>query len=113
MEFKEPWFAVANQVDRTPFELELATELPDAHVLAGKTSRLIARRRDRDDCLFELGQDGWAIVHLTWGRQRETDPQWPRTHLLHSVESVAERIERDAQTAAATTDASKPPTSRP
>lgn len=72
------------------FERELQRELPEGHRLFGLPVRCVARRRDRDDVLFELG-DGtttWAIVHLTW--KSESDPDWPYVEVFESRRAALE-----------------------
>lgn len=88
IELLEPWCAID---DRSGVEQELARELPAGHVLAGKTVRAVARRDDRDDVLFEVAGMEYAVVHLTWRRQRETDPRWPSTELYATLEDWREQ----------------------
>jgi hypothetical protein len=80
-----PWAALA--WDRAKIlERELTSELPPAHVLAGRKFRALAARVDRDDVLFEIEGNSTtlAVVHLT--HQRESNSNWPVTNLFNSWE---------------------------
>ena len=80
MDLLEPWY----QVSDPALVAELTRELPPGHALFGKDVRVIARRRDRDDVLFEIcdGTQRLAKVHLTY--TKESDPSWPSTQLFSS-----------------------------
>lgn len=59
-------------------------EIPQDHILARESVRLIARRGDTDDALFALTEGRVAEVHMTWRKSRETDRRWPATAIFSS-----------------------------
>ena len=77
-----PW----HPVDGQALARELEREVPRGHILFGAAVIAMARRRDRDDVLFELadGSGRVAEVHLTWAV--EQDPACPRTTLYESIQ---------------------------
>jgi hypothetical protein len=87
-EFKEPWTAVGEYALNLSNELE--REITVGHPLWRKRSRAIAQRTDSDDVLFIIEQDGeapvYAVVHLTWSGEPESDARWPDTEIYHSLE---------------------------
>ena len=93
MEFAEPWHEITSEAERKDLSKELRREVSIWHALAWKRPRAIARRQDRDDVLFELGSDRWAIVHLTW--HREWNRRWPATRTFESSEAVAAQLRED------------------
>ena len=57
-------------------EHELDREMPEGHVLVGRSLTAVAVRRHLKDAVFWLPETGeWALVHLT--RRVEKDPRWP------------------------------------
>jgi len=60
---------------------ELARECSEQHCLFGVTARVVARRQDCDDFLFELfgsrAPGEFAVVHLVFGSRRESNPAFP------------------------------------
>ncbi len=80
MEFLDPWY----QVSDPALVAELKRELPPGHALYGKEVRVLARRMDRDDVLYEIcdGSQRLAKVHLTFAKER--DPIWPLTEFFSS-----------------------------
>jgi len=91
-----PWVAISSEQQRRSLEQELSREIGPDHVLAGKTTRALARRSDRDDVLFETAGLGFAVVHLTWSGHREATAGWPRTELFSSLDEWrAKRMNRD------------------
>ena len=60
---------------------ELGRETSPGHRLHAVPYRAVARATGSDDAMFEIGHagPGYAIVHLTF--QRERDPRWPRTEI--------------------------------
>ncbi|HEY1587617.1 MAG TPA: hypothetical protein VGH63_18090 [Polyangia bacterium] len=89
-ELLEPWSEVP-ELQRVALETELHRELSPDHILAGKSARAVARRFDRDDVLFEVAGLGFAVVHLTYSKSRETSPKWPSTELFASFAEWRER----------------------
>jgi hypothetical protein len=57
----------------------------------------IGRRQDQDDFLFTLSDEKYvpACVHLTFGKQTNSDPSWPDTCLFGSVSAWEERLALD------------------
>ena len=82
----KPWLAVEDQLQRERLERELASELPRGHLLERKKVRVIGRRADQDDVLFEVDGSGYAVVHLTWTGRQEEAPDWPRVTMFESLE---------------------------
>lgn len=84
-ELPEPWHWIT-----TDFASELYCELPNEHVLVGKSLKSIARRQDMDDVLFEIANTDfeYAVVHLTW--QKETTNPWPISKLYRNWSDVYE-----------------------
>jgi hypothetical protein len=61
--FLDPW--QTSILDE--FILELRKEVCKDHVLYNKDLKIVARRRDRDEYLFWIINEGkFAQVHLTW-----------------------------------------------
>jgi hypothetical protein len=91
-----PWLDIRDDAQAArQLENELSREIPRRHMLAGISPTAIARREDRDDAMFDLGDGRFAVVHLTW--QRETDPQWPSTRIYNSWAAAEDRLEEDAR----------------
>ena len=77
-ELLKPWYW--SSMDLTE---QLHKELSDVHILFAKSLKTIARRQDNDDVLFQLENDyyKYAVVHLTWTQEKQTDRRWPATEL--------------------------------
>ena len=84
-EWLDPWYPVSDAAIRAGLEDQLRQEISPRHVLFGQTARLIARRDDTDDALFELANGRIAEVHLTWSKSTEPDPRWPVTAVFGSL----------------------------
>jgi hypothetical protein len=82
MKWLEPWFEVTGP-DNAPDELK--RETCQGHPLHGVAVRVVARRQDCDDVLFELldGSNRVAVAHLSY--QREHDPKWPECHMYTNL----------------------------
>ncbi|MCW5833937.1 MAG: hypothetical protein KIS78_16170 [Labilithrix sp.] len=65
-------------------EKELVRELPSGHPLHGRSVRAVARRDDRDDVAYEVDGGKLCVVHLTY--RAETDPRWPSSVFVDSLE---------------------------
>lgn len=87
-EFLEPWHSCSNVF----FNDELLREVSRDHVLYGMDAKVIARRQDIDDFLFELSDGRFANVHLTWAK--ETNPEWPATEIYESRAAMEFEIQR-------------------
>jgi hypothetical protein len=93
----EPWTAITDldwdagkKADYcTGWESQLARELGPSHALFGRAAKLIARRFDTDDALFQLEGDQVAEVHLTWSKGQEPDPRWPNTAIFQTLDQWA------------------------
>lgn len=93
--FLAPWIPINS---KGHLEDELSREVSDKHLLFGKKVHAIAKREDRDDVLFELiGENKYAITHLTWKGAKENSSEYPRTELFNNWTAVYERITRDNQ----------------
>ena len=89
IEWLEPWYPIGDPAICAGLESQLRLEISDRHVLAGERARLIARRSDTDDALFELSGGRIAEVHMTWRTSAEPDPRWPATAVFNSLEEWA------------------------
>lgn len=85
IEWLDPWYA-AEETEVYYLERELRLEIPPRHELFGITVSVIGRRKDRDDILLRLldGSDRFAVVHLTWRGDQESDPRWPWTKIYEN-----------------------------
>ncbi|WP_144083524.1 hypothetical protein [Hyphomicrobium nitrativorans] len=81
----DPWYPIVDEVVRHGVERQLMLEIPQSHILARESVRLIARRGDTDDALFALTEGRVAEVHMTWRRSPETEPHWPATAIFSSL----------------------------
>lgn len=72
---------------------QLLIEIPKRHVLFNKQCITIGRRQDNDDVLFQINDDAfqYAVVHLTWSRNRSSDLNYPRTKLYRNWKEVYEQ----------------------
>jgi len=87
--FLDPWQFTNSE----KFILELRKEVCIEHVLYNKKLKIIARRCDRDEYLFQLIDEGkFAQVHLTWRGSVEPDPLWPATALFDSFDIWVEKV---------------------
>jgi hypothetical protein len=91
----EPWDDIDETTART-LEQELRRDLAPAHPLAGINAIAIARRQDRDDVLFELDDNGFAVVHLTWERASETEARWPLATIFRSRAALDAQLQQDS-----------------
>ncbi len=83
-EWLEPWMPIDEE--SRVFEKELKREVTRRHPLYRRTTAAIGRRIDNDDILFEV-EDGtrkYAVVHLTWRRERSAE--WPWTTFFDDLE---------------------------
>jgi hypothetical protein len=85
-----PWAPIERAEERGALEAELRLELCAAHPLSRLSAVALARRRDRDDVLYEIDQGRVAEVHLTWRQGREPDARWPETTIYESASTWAE-----------------------
>jgi hypothetical protein len=54
----------------------LRREVPDGHLLHGRTVHAVAKCSARDEAVFAIDDLGlYAVVHLTY--RAESDPRWP------------------------------------
>lgn len=85
--------------DEQSLVAQLHREIGITHPLYNrKDIRLIARRQDNDDVLFEFGEKQYAFVHLTWAQRILTQPGIPHTILYKDWNDVYQnRILRDAE----------------
>ena len=56
------------QANETSFLAELDSELTESHRLYGKAKAALAKCVSKDDVLYLLHDDSYAIVHLTYSR---------------------------------------------
>jgi hypothetical protein len=77
----EQWRPVTDEA--LTLEREAAAEIGAGHELDGRTLTAVARCSACDDVIYRVGDDTWAIVHLSWRGRTEPAP-WPRTTRLGS-----------------------------
>jgi len=73
----EPWELINYKNDC--FESELYKEINKGHILFNLKAKAIAKKIDCDDVLFELENNEFALVHLTWTMKTEESSDWPKT----------------------------------
>jgi hypothetical protein len=94
MQWLEPWWSV----DKMPAEArdgyvrQLKRELSSMHPMYEMQTRLIGKKNDNDDALFEIldGTGRVAVVHLTWATQEVKYP-WPSTTFFSSLDEFVEK----------------------
>ncbi len=91
-----PWYPVEDPAERGSLQAEFIRKMSKDHVLTGASLTVIARRLDRDDVLFALSDGRVAIVHLTYSRERERLPDFPRTWLYETLDRFVEEAMRPA-----------------
>ncbi len=90
MKWLEPWETVRNSMGERyllAWEDELKREVGSELPLFETEAKLIARRFDCDDALFELNDGRVAWVHLTWSGKRERHPSCPETVPYESLQA--------------------------
>ena len=83
-----PWF----ETEDTIFIKELNRELKRSHPLYKKAIKAIAKNGAKDDVLFLLNNDDWAIVHLTYSKRKE---DYLVYKIFPDLSSALEHIEMD------------------
>ncbi len=78
----EPWKLIGDE--RKVLERELGREVCWRHPLHRQKAEAIGRRIDNDDVLFRLKDWRYAVVHLTWRRERSEE--WPWTIFFDDLE---------------------------
>jgi hypothetical protein len=101
LELQNPWRDISSDEGNNPHARqrlvdELRRELGPGHLLESRAAEAVAYRGDRDDVLFRLDGDEWAIVHLSYPDERETDPAWPSVEVIGDATEVFEFANRDA-----------------
>lgn len=87
--FLDPWQPTKLNI----ILLELDKELCKSHVLFGLELEILARRRDKDEYIFWIKQQGkFAQVHLTWRGEVESDPFWPVTTIYDTLDEWVEMV---------------------
>jgi hypothetical protein len=71
------WFPVSES-EAGLFATELKKEMSPAHPLNDVAAVCLARRKDRDDYLFQvpLIDKTHVVVHLTWSKENSADFPW-------------------------------------
>ena len=91
IDWDDPWWAL-DMEDRGYFESELAREVCDSHILAGKRVTAIARGGiGNDDSVIYYVHSvppQLAIAHLTFRKTRETSPSWPSAALYATLDEL-------------------------
>lgn len=71
----EPWYALPEN-SKKAFQNRLYQELASSHPLHGIAATPIGKNGGTDDMLFQLPNQQYAVVHLTWaGRGNSIYPQ--------------------------------------
>jgi hypothetical protein len=86
IELLEPWYWTKQNLTD-----QLEREISKTHVLHGRATKTLARRQDNDDVLFLVDNEKFAIVHLTWASQRQTDNRWPATQLFDNWDDLYQK----------------------
>lgn len=89
-----PWVPLDDPQHRAVFNAQLRAEIGPEHVLRRRRTAAIARVDGLDDMLFLLDGGEVAQVHLTFAKQMERDPRWPRTAIFPSLEAWSEAVMR-------------------
>jgi hypothetical protein len=87
MKWPAHWESFANDAQDDALLREFRREAPADHVLANVPLRTVGTHPS-DNVLFELldGSGRFAAVHLTFSKNRETDPRWPDTTIYDNWE---------------------------
>ncbi len=90
IDFLLPWTATGQLADNLVKELE--REVTKGHALWQVNATAIAQRTDSDDVLFEIEDGGrkYAVVHLTWSGEPESDNRWPHSWIFDSLQAWAD-----------------------
>ncbi|MEW5820946.1 MAG: hypothetical protein AB1782_12210 [Cyanobacteriota bacterium] len=94
--WKEPWYCVDEFGDA--FARALHREIGNIkHPLYNIKAKAIARRTDCDDVLFKLYdyEYDFAVVHLTYCTNKETDHNWPAIHLIKNRDKLNDFLEAE------------------
>lgn len=75
-------------------EAALSRSLPRGHCLAAGGWRAVGREVAGDDVLFALRDGGFALVHMTWSRER--DPDRPDTSVFDRFGEFADWARAEA-----------------
>lgn len=94
--YSEPWSDIEEYSSEHESALlaEMTIELPVGHCLYGKSSKILAKREDRDDVLVAC-DNKFYVVHLTWSHKEEALP-YPETKSYDSLEVLQEQIIKDS-----------------
>lgn len=87
IELPEPWYWTEQDLID-----QLKREIGKTHILHGKTIKTLAKRQDNDDVLFLVDDEKFAVVHLTWASQRQTDNCWPATQFFDNWDDLYVKI---------------------
>ena len=90
IEWLEPWDSLCTEP--SSFEEELYKEIGEGHILYGKNVSAMGRRYDKDDFLFLIDDSdfSFAVVHLTFSRKRENNPNFPTTKVFKNLDDWTE-----------------------
>jgi hypothetical protein len=85
------WTLVLGTAQANDLEQELQREVPDGHLLKGRSVAAVAVRRQHKDTVFWLPDASqWALVHLT--RNVETDARWPSSFVTPDWQALAAEL---------------------
>jgi hypothetical protein len=89
---QEPWYRPSPEQMAT-LEREAFIEVGPGHQLYGRSLATVAKCEACDDVLFHVGDETWAIVHLTWTGRTEQPPS-PVTQRLGGFLAVEMATDR-------------------
>lgn len=93
----EPWFDLRPQpgdayaTSRLAMTAELGRELMPGHVLHGKHAEALAKCPHCDSVIYQMPEERYALVNLTWARGPE-QPPWPQTAVFTTWSDALEAM---------------------
>lgn len=82
---------------RDLYTAELRKECGEGHSLGGREFECFAKCDGCDRAVFALDHDEWALVHVTWRGEAETDPHWPSVEAVGTWPDVLEAMREHSQ----------------
>ncbi len=86
------WRLEMEERQRVMLEVELRKELGRGHPLEGVELRAVAKCEGCDEAVFELPNNAFVVVHLTWKGEREHDPRWPHAEPFASWDACVQAL---------------------
>ncbi len=88
MIIKEPQHPVNDIKEKQQLENELRVEINNGHLLYNKNVSAIIRRYDCDDVVYQLSDNSYALVHLTWSGKIESNSKFPSTSIYKTLADI-------------------------